>query len=497
MAQPIGWNQAHALLPGLPPYAGGRMSDTMYHAGYGLHPLDAQGVTVRSKYYRNAWAMLEEMQRFVFNGFDLSCTSAGPAVFMTNGRLRMEMHLEEGQLVRSAALCGQEIRRDSPTWVRTVTETSPEAFEAYVRLLESEGFAHTWSRELDGNLFVSLTRSGRNLYAAYYAQARLSRWIDDPVSSPLADFCTPGGNQEALLCQYGLHYGKMKEGVSADCGMLYFLRLKDGTLFVIDGGMYEQATDAATADMLQLMHELTGTAPGEKIPIAAWFCTHAHDDHMDGFCKMLRFHHDEMDVQRVIFNFPEDAQYPYLPAIYLLFDRLAQYYPHVRYLKAHTGQHFELGGVAFDVLLTHEDSTAAHGDERIGTFNDTSTVLRASVDGVRFLCLGDMYRPAEALLLGHFQMDTIRSNAIQVAHHMINQLDYIYAAAAPEVALVPQSADAAADGNIRYRTLCSLLPEENIHFASAGTQIFVARDGRWQLREVRPSCQEEYDGSAV
>ena len=61
--------------------------------------------------------------------------------------------------------------------------------------------------------------------------------------------------------------------------------------------------------------------------------------------------------------------------------------------------------------------------------------------------------------------------------------------------LVPQSHAATEDGNIRYRTLRSLLPEENLLFTSAGTHILAASEGRWQLREILPSVQEPYDGS--
>lgn len=494
MALPDGFDPERALLPGLPPCEGGRMSDTLYNAGYGLHYLDGQGMELTRGFRGSPFVMLQRMQRFTMSGYEVTSMPDKPSVTMTDGRLRIDAWLED-QRLHSRVIRVDGLPQDPPTWVRTVTDTTAEAFDRYLTLLAENGYTREWARALDGNRFVSLTGHGRRLYGALYPAQGLYRWIDDPVSVPLTDFCTPGGEQDFLLCQFGLHHSLMVDGISADCGMLYFLRLKDGSLFVIDGGEYEQATDAAVADALALMHRLTGTAEGQRIPIAAWFCTHAHEDHTDFFAKLLRFHHDEMDVQRVIFNFPTMDRYTYPLALHQAIDRLIRYFPNVRYLKAHTGQQFSLGGVTFDILQTHEDGTGPQGEEQIGDFNDTSVVLKATADGASFLCTGDISWRAEAPLLARFSPDTLRCGAVQAAHHMINQLDYLYGIAAPEYMLVPQSHAATEDGNIRYRTLRSLLPEENLLFTSAGTHILAASEGRWQLREVLPSVQEPYDGS--
>lgn len=85
--------------------------------------------------------------------------------------------------------------------------------------------------------------------------------------------------------------------------------------------------------------------------------------------------------------------------------------------------------------------------------------------------------------------------AVQASHHMINQPDHLFGVAAPDDILVHQSHAATEDGNIRCRTLRSMLPEENLLFTSAGTHILAAKEGRWLLREVLPSVQEPYDGS--
>ena len=40
-------------------------------------------------------------------------------------------------------------------------------------------------------------------------------------------------------------YTHLKRGLGIDCGMLYIVRLPDRSLFLVDGGEMEQATEAA------------------------------------------------------------------------------------------------------------------------------------------------------------------------------------------------------------------------------------------------------------
>ena len=73
-----------------------------------------------------------------------------------------------------------------------------------------------------------------------------------------------------------------------------------------------------------------------------------------------------------------------------LINRIRKYYPDVIYRKLHMGDAFTLADTQFAVLQTHEDSIGAAGNEKIGGFNDTSTVLKISFDGRSFLILGDI-----------------------------------------------------------------------------------------------------------
>ena len=147
------------------------------------------------------------------------------------------------------------------------------------------------------------------------------------------------------------------------------------------------------------MHDITGTPEGGVIRIAGWFGTHAHDDHMDMFSHLLKLHHDEIRLERMLFNYPDASVYEWSAQGHLMVNRVRKYFPDVKMRKLHIGDRFMLGGVRFTVLQTHEDDTGAHGDENIGGFNDTSTVMKIEIGSGSVLILGDVDHESERLLL--------------------------------------------------------------------------------------------------
>ena len=128
------------------------------------------------------------------------------------------------------------------------------------------------------------------------------------------------------------------------------------------------------------------------------------------------------------------------------------------YLKPHAGQTFTLAGVEFQFLQTHEDSIAQAGNESIGGFNDTSTILKISHDGVSFLILGDINQSAERILLSHYSAETLHATVVQPAHHLYNLLNQLYSVVAPTVALAPVHAQRRWDCTEKYAALARAVP---------------------------------------
>lgn len=494
-----GFDLKKELLRGLPAYTEGRMSDFVYDAGEGIAAGLDDGRILRSELNLGNEEFEKYMEQLVLSGYAVTERKAERrqvTVALSKGKTKVSA-VKEGTAVLVRALDAEEEKPEKPVLVRTVTQTTAESFEAYLRLLESIGCKRIWQNRIEDNLYRELLWENHLIYAYFMGKTGTARFADDRVSARIDEFGggSPLPGNKTALCQFGLHYGRMVPGVSADCGMFYIIRLPDNSVFLIDGGEYEQATEAAVSEVMRVMCLLTGMPDGAKIRIAGWFCTHAHDDHLDLFGKLLRFHHDKLEVERVIFNFPSRENYDNMLQAYVVLDRLKRYYPHVRYLKPHSGQSFLLAGVTFEFLQTHEDSTGPLGNELIGGFNDTCTILKISFDGVSFMVLGDMDLSSEALILRHYSEKALRSTAVQAAHHLINVLEFAYPAVAPKLALVPQNISFGVPKDKRYKVLCRSVAEKNIYFASLGTDVFEEKNGELMLTAHYPPVGGEYDGS--
>lgn len=498
-------DHSQELLPGLPAYAGGRISDDLYDAGVGRYGwfMDGKPLIYPFEGQMPDWlACLPEVLEgcgYAPSG-PYRAEAFGPVTFSGESAAYVaELKNKTFSLtqIRGAYPADQE----PPCLMRAVTETGAAHFQRYVEELCRAGFRVAWENKLGNNQFYGLDNRERRIYAAFYPGEGAARFVQDTLSAPIEAFgggrALPGGTVE--VCQFGLYYSYMRVGRSCDCGMLYIIKLPDNSLFLVDGGEREQATEAACAAILQLMRQMSGTRPGQRIRVAGWFCTHAHNDHVELFSKLLRKFHDELDVERLIFNFPSSSHWIITPQVSILKERLYRYYPKASYLKCHTGQSFTLAGVRFEILLTHEDHITRTGREAwqplLREFNDTSSVLKISYDGASFLVLGDMDQPSSRRLLCHFDRETLHCTAVQAAHHLINTLPELYAALAPDLALVPASVRFAMDTRPEYRALCQAVPPQNCYFAGAVTDVFRMAGGRFQLVNRYPIEGYLYDGS--
>ncbi|MDY3280089.1 MAG: hypothetical protein SOX25_08300, partial [Eubacteriales bacterium] len=334
----MNFNMEKELLPGLPAYAGGRMAGKVYDAGRGLHATFNDGLPYMQTEPVNMSRHLLEMHRLALMGCQITLKDQ-------NQRLEAEIvgknrafHIEKNgnDLQVTPRKLRAYVQDDAPCLERAVVDTDRAAFDAYIALLEQQGFSRIWENQIENNIFRELQQGQRLIYAAFMGNSGVARFVDDTVSAPIT--ALSGGTatgKKTELCQFGLYYDRMTSGVTADCGMLYMLRLPDNSLFVVDGGEYEQSTDAAAAEVMRLMRAWTGTQENEKIRIAGWFCTHAHDDHLDMFAKLLRLHHDAIDLQRIIFNFPAYQHYQLMPSAFVALQRMTEYYPNALYLKPH------------------------------------------------------------------------------------------------------------------------------------------------------------------
>lgn len=493
------------LLVSLPAYNGGKMSLSLYNCGGGLYderiieekpfPI-ADGSQMSAEVFQAAVDNLYLLNRGKKDENAPSGMLSSKIYF--NNRVLQLKH-SDGK-VRAYYIDEYEpMKEDKSSFLRSVIKTDKDEFLAYIKTLEDAGFSVCFENEIENNIYRELIKDGRLIYASFTGNDSTARFIDDKVSIPVSDFgyFVEGEKETTELYQYALRQDNRVDGIVTDCGMNYVIKLSDNSLFLVDGGEYEQATDPETESYYNFIKELSKTENGEKVRIACWFCTHAHDDHLDFFSKLLRLHHEDIELQRVMFNFPAPEFFKLMPQAYSAINRIKRYYPEVKYLKPHSGQSFYLADTKFEIIQTHEDFVYYGGNECPDGFNDTSTVLKITFDNKTFLMLGDINDGAEGMLLRHFCDKTLKADIVQAAHHLFNELHYIYDVADPEYILVPsRPACRTNHDKIKYSRLILSCKEENILFGSEdGTHGLCVKDGKTVRFYHAELSGTDYDGS--
>ena len=353
--------------------------------------------------------------------------------------------------------CGNGVTNNgAQSCIRIIKSTTVSEFNAYCSKLAS-GHKLTYAKDVASNestrnLFrkYAANDGSYSIYVYYLPDYDETRIIVDTNRDTVEGFKyteQAGAVVSPKMVMWGLstagtgyHY-ETTTPYSTDQknnGALTIIRMRDNSLFIHDGGHLTQMNDEAADELLAFCQELTGlTGTDKKITISGWFMSHAHDDHFMGFGRFLNKYHDYFDLKNIIYNIDIERT-DWTRDISDTMARVAQYYPNVRYYKPHTGETFNIAGVSFDVLYTHEDALYPNSSNQIkindsdtdstyrsfmytsGTtsdYNDTSTVLRVTFpNGVDSLLYGDL-NLAESILEEIYPTSAMQADIMMVPHH--------------------------------------------------------------------------------
>ncbi|MGM9681054.1 MAG: discoidin domain-containing protein [Eubacteriales bacterium] len=371
-----------------------------------------------------------------------------------------------------------------------ISSTSAQSFNQYVAKLTAAGYKKESENTIEDNLFCTVTKGSNLIYLYYTAKTKETRIIWDRSStttlSQLSTKKTGTGTTE--FYQYSIDYTKATGQTwggdywQIDCGMCYVLKLADNSVFILDGGHERQSSEAAIEAFDSFLHEITDTPAGQKVTIAGWFFSHAHGDHVYFTHAFLEKYHDSYDLKTLYFNIPsyQTMSSGYDAGTFLMKDTVNKYYPNVNDIKLHTGQTFELQGVGFEVLFTHEDAVNSKGTTNISDFNASSTVIRLNIDGKTFIMLGDISTVSENAMCNLFTKTTLQSDAVQLAHHNYNNLPNLYPMIAANVILVPNSKENATSSTNQPKMDVALKATTNprIYYAGDYTYCFTVKNGQ-------------------
>ena len=380
---------------------------------------------------RSSWAL--EIPRYVGGIMSSSVYNIGPGVDISRASMKSNMQI--------------------------ISNTNADEFNTYLTTLVDNGYTEVVKNTVGNNVYVQYRNTAQSilLYAYYTDATKEVRVIHDTQSTAEPEFeysYTPKMGETAAIYQWGMMYDATGDGNNhadpyPNNGMFYIIRLSDNSLVLIDGGSSEQATDAATEALLNFMYEITSTEEGEKIRISCVIFTHAHGDHKQFVENLIDDHFDKIDIERAMFNFPswEYATFS------MLGNHLTSRFPNVKFIKAHTGQSVQLGDMRIDVIMTHEDLVNSDDGSTIVTnLNNTSTVLKLTLNGKSMMMLGDLGgqdsgNPEKETVINRM-LEMYNSNGnyshlecdiVQVAHHGINDfLGEIYNAIGAKYALFSQ-----------------------------------------------------------
>ena len=217
---------------------------------------------------------------------------------------------------------------------------------------------------------------------------------------------------------------------SFDCGMAYIIRLGDGSFAVIDGNIGEYDEPLRLMELLEEQN-----AVGGKPRIAAWFITHEHGDHYQGFINFCRLYGDRVTVEKIIYDFPPKELY-WEGADLTDFNGAVSYYVErgAQVITPKSGDRYEIADAVFDVLFIYGDLLP----EKPVSMNNASLVMRMELCGHRVMWFGDIERQAANNMMARYSAKELKCDIMQVAHHgYTGASDELYRAVDPEIVLWP------------------------------------------------------------
>ncbi len=431
-----------------------------------------------------------------------------------------------------------------------VTDVKASDMIAYADALSREGFEVIPHADNASTILSYWVQSGKNrMYMYYTASTGEARFIQDQNDAvPLEEFEYCYEKQESdntTLYLYGLKmhpdgigapnqkYPTLEEAPELyqtypdmvdkagrvennykNCGAMYVIKLADNSVMIIDGGEHRMMCVEQAVYLNHFLHKITGTPENKKVRISCWFLTHPDGDHFMGFIRFMNSFHSLYKVERVMFNVdianhgPNDLTRFYGP------EGLQKWYPDVIYHRPHTGEIFRLADIEIKVMSTLEDLVKsdtmapqyhADGKPHLHDPNNTSVVLRLTIDGRTALITGDASGPASNIMLRNYEADghaELKVDILQIAHHGWDYLAPFFSTVKPKISMYNQSSGGAQRGCTGRALRVYRAVEEateggadNIYFSGDETVGFEVRDGAFEVVFRERAVGFAWDGS--
>ncbi len=416
---------------------------------------------------------------------------------------------EKGEIAKGVYYAGAMLKDDTngPTddesLMQVVCGVNKADFDEYVEKLKNSGARIYLENAMLDDRCVGFEYDCKQYYAMFSSKRNEIRIVEDPVELPLDKFAySDTGDKKTTVYCYGLYHDPANRNTvnTINCGMIYIVRLSDGSLFVVDGGYYFQHSKEANDALFNFMSEIADKQDDGKIRISCWYFTHGHDDHTDGCTRLLTRFHDKINLERVMHGFQSRMLCRgFSPACLDMKEAVTEYYPNVKTLKLHSGQKFRLSDMTVEVLFAAEDVISADALDTmpLRDFNATSTIVKLTIEGQRFMLLGDTSTETETFTEQYGNPQLWKAEMVQVAHHCFNYLPKMYEWVSAPVASVPNRyyGAHAADNIHKLREVFKYAKDGQVYYNGDATYAFEAtKDGFVNVASY-PLAGKEFDMS--
>lgn len=304
--------------------------------------------------------------------------------------------------------------------------TTYEAFDAYCRALEKSGFSCYQTNKIGSNKYATYTNAKGSVYISYANLTKCVSVVASEFNSGLGigmvkpETYDPSEKvTDTTFVIYALRYDH--RDVTDGNGMCLVTILEDGSYVIFDSGYGVEAE--------RLFRFLTdNNKRSGGIHIKAWFLTHFHKDHVEGFTEFSKKYGAQVTVDYVIANPASQATYDANSNdANCVNDRWSQQLPGevARFggspllVIPRAGQKYSFCGTEFEIFYTHEDLFPFFSPSsvaRVNDSNDTSTVLRMTAYGRTVLITGDASTGSGAVMNNRYG-SLLHSDILQVCHH--------------------------------------------------------------------------------
>ncbi len=392
----------------------------------------------------------------------------------------------------------------SESRMQIVTGTTEAQFKAYCTNLEGNNYTKIYSKTVaavsGNNLYAKyLSNDGtHSLYTYFTAAFSQTRIIVDTQNQSFRTFSyNAAGNYRNEFYMYGLSNcvdshvpdeGEISWQYRSTGGALLIFRMADNSLFLIDGGGYDQMSDRACEEFMAFLRRITGIDEGQKIVINTWFITHPHVDHCGGIGRFWHKYSEHFELVNIMYNFDV------LSASTDHIRRVSRLFPNAQYYKQHTGESFNVCDVQFDVLYTVEDRYYPNTDNELikadktcmdnTNENNISTVLRATMGDKKLILTGDIGN-ADTILMKMYPPTALKADLLQLPHHGYDNHTALANMVSPAVSILNQAGTAVANRKNIYNFNASWAPYAGtIYYGGTHTIGYAADTGVFLVEEV-------------